>query len=478
MILARYIKIVVILSLFCANVFASNFSSKLNKIISSRKVSKVRFGVIVVDADTKKILYSHNSKLGLVPASNMKLLTTASAIKYLGSDYEFQTKVYLQDDSLIIVGSGDPLLGDRDTDKKYHRESGWVFEKIAAALKNIKVNRIKNIYVDSCVFDDQRIHPSWPLSQLNRYYASQVCGLNYNGNYIEVAAKVKGNRVVAHLIPETNYVNLINKAKVNKKKRNTLWCARPANSNNITLYGKCYRSSVPVKVTIDRPASYFGVLLAEKLISSGISVEGSVVEQYMADKLNSKPIVTISDSISDVMQRCNRDSFGLAAESLMKTLSAHFTQKHINGQWAHANTIRAKYLGELGVDKSEYILDDGSGLSAKNKVSVNAFARILQDVYDSDYRELFISTLAIGGVRGSAPVRSHFKEKAYRGKIFAKSGTINGVKALSGFVRNGSGNYIFSIIANKANGASRAAINDIVKAVVDNKGTHRQKNLR
>ncbi len=467
MILTHYLRIAVILSLFCANALAYNLSSKLDSIISSPKVSKVKFGIIVVDADTKRVLYSHNSKLGLIPASNMKLLTTASAIKYLGSDYKFETKVYLQGENLVIIGSGDPLLGDKETDKKYHRNTGWVLDKIVAALRNRQINRVKNIYVDSCIFDDQRVHPSWPISQLNRYYASQVCGLNYNGNYIEVAAHVKNGRVVAHLIPETNYVKLINKAKVNKKKRNTLWCARPNNSNTITLYGKCYRSSIPIKVTIDRPASYFGVLLAEKLISNGISVEGSVIEQYMADKLNSVPIVTISDSISDVMQRCNRDSFGLAAESLAKTLSAHFTQNHINGQWAHANTIRSKYLEELGVDKSEYVLDDGSGLSSKNKLSVNAIARILQDVYDSNYRELFISTLAIGGVKGSAPVRSYFKEKAYRGKIFAKSGTINGVKALSGFVRTDSGNYVFSIIANKANGSSRKAINNIVKAVVD-----------
>lgn len=469
MIVTRYIKMAIIVLLFSTHLFASNFSNKLNKIISSRKVSKVKFGVIVVDADTKRVLYSHNSKLGLTPASNMKLLTTASAIKYLGSDYKFETKVYLQGNDLIVVGAGDPLLGDKKTDQKYNRESGWELERIAAALKKANVSRLENIYVDSCIFDDQRIHPSWPVSQLNRYYASQVCGLNYNGNYIEVAARVKGSKVVTHLIPETNYVNLINKAKVNKKKRNTLWCSRPPNSNNITLYGKCYRSSVPVKVTIDRPASYFGVLLAQKLASNGISIDGSVIEQYMVGKLKSEPILIISNTISDVMQRCNRDSFGLAAESLMKTLSAHFTQKHINGQWSHANTIRAKYLKEIGVDKSEYILDDGSGLSAKNKLSVNAFARILQDVYDSDYRELFISTLAIGGVRGSAPVRSHFKEKAYRGKIFAKSGTINGVKALSGFVRDGSRNYIFSIIANNANGSSRTAINDIVKAIVDMK---------
>ena len=460
-------KTLLVISLFSTQLCASSLSRKLNAIVSAKKVASVTFGVMVANADNHEILFRHNSKSPLTPASNMKILSTASALFYLGSDYTFETKVYAQNGDLIVIGSGDPLLGDKITDKRYSREEGWMLKKIAASLQTSGIKKLGNIYVDSSVFDDQRVHPSWPTKQLNRYYACQVSGLNYNGNCIEVGARTQNNKVVTWLNPNTNYVHLINKAKPNTKKKNTIWCARPQNSNKITLFGKCYRSSVPVKVTIDRPASYFGVVLAEYLMRNGIEIGGSVIEQYMADSLETSPLLTISTSLSDVMLRCNQDSFGLAAEALVKSVSAHFTQENINGQWQHGNKMQAKYLESLGIDACEYLLDDGSGLSAVNKLSANAITRILQNIYDSNSKELFINTLAIGGVKGSSPVRSYFKQEKYKGKIFAKSGTINGVKALSGFVRTENGNYIFSIIANKANGSSRGAINDIVQAIID-----------
>jgi D-alanyl-D-alanine carboxypeptidase len=78
-----------------------------------------------------------------------------------------------------------------------------------------------------------------------------------------------------------------------------------------------------------------------------------------------------------------------------------------------------------------------------------------------------MDTLAVGGVLGSSPVRKYFTEPKYKGKIYAKSGTIDGVKALSGYCTTDNGVYVFSVIANNANGYTRDALNDIVKAIFE-----------
>ena len=466
----RYLKNAILLIFVFSFVdpVCASLQSKIDGLINNKKLNKVVFGISVLDADTGKLLYESNALRPLTPASNMKLLTSLSALHYLGKDYTFDTKVYLYQNDLIIVGAGDPLLADEVNDNQYGRKRFWELDKILQELKLRKVASIQNIIVDSSFFDDNRTHPSWQHEQLNRHYAAQVSGLNYNDNCIEIQATRSGNSVLTSLLPDTKYVSLHNKATVATKKRNTVWCSRVANSNNITLYGKCYNQAPPIKVTVDRPACFFGLILAEKLIKNGIAVKGSVVEKYCKDKLTSEPILSFTTPLKDVLTRCNRDSFGLAAECLLKTISANFTQNKVNGEWLHSQKMIKNYLTSIGIDSDQIFLDDGSGLSDKNKITPNLLTQLMFNIYKTDDWQYLKDTLALGGISGSSPVRKYFKDPQYRGKIFAKSGTIDGVKALSGFIESNNRNYFFSIIANNANGYTRTAINDIVKAIVDN----------
>lgn len=463
-------KFVLILSFLtvCTLSYASSLEHRINSVVNGSKVRKVVFGVQVIDADSAEILYSHNAEKPLIPASNMKLVTSAAALHYLGKDYEYKTRVYLSGNDLIIVGSGDPLFGDDDTDSAHGKSADWQIAEIINALKAKNVKWIKNVIVDSSVFDDNRTHPSWPRDQLNRYYACQVSGLNYNGNCIDVNARSDGKNVHVATTPKTSYVNIVNRAKPTLKRPNTLWCSRPFESNVVTLYGKCYKKSMPIRVTVDRPASFFGFHVAECLIGAGIEFRGQIFEQFAKDRVkDSEPIAEFVTPLSDVLKRCNRDSFGLAAESMIKTISSHMTAGKVNGEWVHGQKLIEKYLKQLEIDESQFCLDDGSGLSRKNEVSAYLLSCLILNLYHSDNWELFKDSLAIGGVCGSSPVRSYFREEKYKGKIFAKSGTINGVKALSGYCVAGEKNYIFSIITNKANWYSRRSINNIVKAIMD-----------
>ena len=168
-------------------------------------------------------------------------------------------------------------------------------------------------------------------------------------------------------------------------------------------------------------------------------------------------------SIKDVIVRSNKDSLQLAAECLMKTSAAYSKPWKRWGNWEDGKTVISGYLTSIGVPGEQFVVDDGCGLSRFNRLSANALASILLDVYRSPNWQMYGQTLAVGGEDGT--IDRYFKEPKYRGKVIGKTGFINGVKSFSGVAKTADGDYIFSIIANRAVGNSRDAINDIVKSL-------------
>ncbi|MHC4510717.1 MAG: D-alanyl-D-alanine carboxypeptidase, partial [Planctomycetota bacterium] len=133
----------------------TGLAGKVDGIIRDSLQKRVRFSIRIVHAQSGQTLYEHDAKELMIPASNMKIITSAAALKYLGPDYEFRTRVGLFGNALVVIGSGDPLLGDEKTDTKYGREPGWIFKDIANALKAKGIGTIEDIIVDSSVFDNE-----------------------------------------------------------------------------------------------------------------------------------------------------------------------------------------------------------------------------------------------------------------------------------------------------------------------------------
>ena len=444
----------------------ADLAKRVDGIISRTSQKKVQFSIHIVKADSGKTVYGHNAKKALSPASNMKIIVTAAALKYLGPDYEYKTKIGLCGDTLVIMGSGDPLLGDKVTDAKYGRKAGWIFEDITAVLKQNGIAAVKDIIVDSSIFDDERAHPNWPKKELNRRYACEVSGLNFNGNCIEVSAKTVGGKAAVSIEPETDFIKVTNKVAAIQKGKSTVGSYRQAaKPNNIVVHGKCKSEAGPFAVAIERPAAFFGYLLAENLLKAGINTEGELIEKPVGADCNVRVLAEYSTPMADCLARCNKDSFGLAAEALLKTIAARFTPDGKNGSLAGGRELISQYLLELGIDGKEFYIDDGSGLSKQNKLSANAITKVLFNVYKSKDWSLYKDSLAVGGVDGT--IVKYFKEEKYKGKIFGKTGYIGGVKSFSGICITAGGDYIFSILANNATGQTRKAINDIAKAIVD-----------
>ena len=233
------------------------------------------------------------------------------------------------------------------------------------------------------------------------------------------------------------------------------------------MVGKCNKAA-GFDVAIENPGAFFGFLLAENLKKADISVQGSLVEKYLSDRHEINVLRVYDTSLADVLERCNKNSLGLAAEALVKTISAEKTKGKINGEWPHGLELIARYLEQLGIERKEFTLDDGSGLSRMNRLTPNVLTTVLLYVYNSKSRQFYMDTLAVGGRDGT--IAKYFKDAEYTGRVRGKTGYVRGVRSFSGFCQTSKGDYIFSILTQGGDGHVRAAINDIVKAIIDNAG--------
>jgi D-alanyl-D-alanine carboxypeptidase/D-alanyl-D-alanine-endopeptidase (penicillin-binding protein 4) len=462
--LMRKLLIAIIFSICFGSIAQGDLAKHINGIISRSSQRNVQFSILIVKADTGQNIYSHEATKAMTPASNMKIIVTAAALKYLGPAYEYKTKAGLCENTLVIIGSGDPLLGDEVTDAKHGRDKYWIFDDITAALKLKSIKSINDIIVDSSVFDDQLVHPSWPKEELNRWYACEICGLNYNDNCVQISAENKAGEVTVFIEPQTKYIQFINNVKPVSSSDSLIGSYRNREPNKIIIFGKCKKQVGPFDVAIERPAAFFAFLLAEHLAKAGINISGHVIEKPVTPD-GITMLTEFSTPVADCLARCNKNSLGLAAEALLKTIAAKSNSDGRNGNWTKGREAISKYLSELGIDSSQFYIDDGSGLSEQNKLSTNALTKVLLSVYKSENWQLYKNSLAVGGVDGT--ISGSFKEKKYKGKILGKTGYINTVKSFSGVCSTEQGDYIFSIIANKANGQSRKAINDIAEAIID-----------
>ncbi len=445
----------------CADARAG-LQSQIDAIV--RRNAKVDFSICVMDAQADRVVYQHHAKRALIPASNMKIVTSAAALHTLGPNFEFVTRVGLAGDALIVIGSGDPLLGDTQTNEALGRAPGWFMREILAGLRTMGRSRVNDLIIDSTVFDDQRVHPNWSPKDLNRSYACEVCGLNFNGNCISMRVRNAAGRIDVLIEPDTRFVSIKNRVRAVQSGAQAVGAYRIAGRpNHLEVKGKCKTEQGPFDVAIEKPAIFFGFLLAEFLASEGISLQGQIVERAFASSTDWQPVALCRTPLSECLRRCNKDSFNLVAEALLKEIAVHANGPG-NGSWVQGSRTVGTYLQNLGIEPSEYVIDDGSGLSRGNRLSANAIVRVLRSVYRGEHWDYYQRTLAIGGVDGT--MKNSFRNPPYQGKFLGKTGYISRVRGFSGVCRTSGKVFLFSILANNADGI-RAVVDSIAEAIVD-----------
>jgi serine-type D-Ala-D-Ala carboxypeptidase/endopeptidase (penicillin-binding protein 4) len=455
-------------------------NGRLEGIIASAKIGNARVGVSAVDVATGRTLADINAEAGYIPASNMKVLTSGAALKLLGEDFVFRTELLLASDAgegatLVLRGSGDPALADpavldRMTPKM---NINSLMEALAAAVSSAGVQGISRIIVDDRIFDREYIHPSWPVDQLDRWYCAPVSGLNFNTNVVSFfpspGAEGPGSPPTYTMEPDAWWLEVENKAQTVAQGNNSVWFARASNANRFTMYGQVRLASrVPIHITAFEVPLLVGQLLAAELPRVGIpvgatplsgreprrlsrtelqSMLGAVRLAESDEQLNGRPIAIITTHIRDILDRCNSDSQNLYAEALLKRLAHEVTGQP--GSWSNGATVLRMTIGQtLGPEHAATtVVADGSGMSRDNRVSPRTLTGWLAKMAgEPKLAGMFAASFA---TPGDGTLRRRFGDRNLRNSLQAKSGKINGVRCLSGYLTDSSGRVVaFSIMVN------------------------------
>ena len=438
-------------------------------------VQVVRLGPTPGTLADPRVVYRHDAGLPLTPASNLKLLTTSAALDRLGPGFEFRTQLVAHDGDLILIGDGDPAFGDAELVTRWGADVDTVFRQWAAQLAKVGVTRVRNVAVDDTVFDDgEMFHPRWPADQRLQRYEAEVAGMDLNANCLDVFVRptALGRPVVVQTNPRTAYAPVTDDCLTG---RGTWGMTRPADDNAVTVKGRAdAANTVPQSVTIHDPPLYAATVLAEAVSAAGVRVSGGVRRDATAraavaagDPAYRVLAVNVTP-LPVVMARANKDSMNLYAECLCKRLGASATGGG-GGSWVTGTAVVASFLRKVGVPGDQFHLDDGCGLSKANAVTAAAVTQVLAYDFAGPHARVFMDTLAVAGADGTLAER--FGRSTLRGRVLAKTGTVNGVSCLSGYLHARDGQwYAFSILMNRLAGGGKPVQERIVRAIDDAAG--------
>ncbi|MFO0963099.1 MAG: D-alanyl-D-alanine carboxypeptidase/D-alanyl-D-alanine-endopeptidase [Phycisphaerales bacterium] len=439
--------------------------------IAASGLRRSDIAVSIREVETGRVLADVAGDQPMIPASNMKLLTTAAALQMLGPDFRFRTRLLRDGDRLVVVGDGDPAFGDPAlleqvvyTDAKGNRQHGMsvdaLVETWAAAVRAAGVTSLREVVVDDRIFDRQYTHPEWPANQLANAYCAEIAGLNFHTNLLHAYLGTSGGRAeITRWAPAAPWLRVVNKstARTDKKAAQSIWVGRTEDEETFTLNGNLRGASAePVAVCVHDMPAFFARLLAERLRAAGVTVANARSAGETDPKPTGTPVGPVVESpLATVVQRCNTDSQNLYAESLLKRIGAAATGQP--GGWGNGSAALAAAIdSRLGPGTAARSLTavDGSGLSRGNKVTANLLTAWLRGIaHDPALREPFLESLAVAGETGT--VKKRFNDlDAGLVSVRCKTGYINGVSCLSGYIgRPGQPpKYAFSVLCNDLTG--------------------------
>ena len=457
----------------CVAAIAASFSacgqslvSRLDAVLAEKSIASEQMSVVVARLGTagtasSEILYQRNGKSPLIPASNLKVVTSSAALAELGREFKFRTVLALRDagtgvHDVVLVGDGDPTLGDPEFSSENASNPVWLLDRWAGELAARGVKSVRHVIVDDSVFDEDFIHSGWPADQLNLDYVAQISGMSWQFNCVKIV--VSPSRAV-RTVPETRYVAITNQVKAGKS--NSIWATRPQGSNQLTVMGSMTGSGSAASATIPihDPGGYTATLLSEALARHGVTVTGIVGKnRQMRQMLEKAPsaftVVGIHETpIAAVLPRVNKDSANLYAEALIKRLGHAKTGQP--GSWANGRAAVISYLQGLGLESSQFVIDDGCGLSRGNRISGELLVRVLAADFAGPNRDVFLSSLSVGGRDGT--LRKRFSGDL-AGRVYGKTGYINQVSTMSGIVAGKNGQWFaFAALFNDLKGGTAAA---------------------
>ncbi|XAM01499.1 D-alanyl-D-alanine carboxypeptidase/D-alanyl-D-alanine-endopeptidase [Phycisphaeraceae bacterium D3-23] len=448
--------------LLASGLAAADVDSRVENHLGVADLRGTVVSVCVIDVARDEVLAEVDEDRAMIPASNMKLITTATALATLGGDFRFSTRLSLLEGvdggrpSLLIVGDGDPAFGDPVT----LDSAGYTVEDLVDwwldAVEATGHTEFERIVLDDRVFANgaqERVHPTWPRNQLHKWYCAQVMGINFFNNVFQVRATPTrmGDDIELAIYPYGPFVRTDLRVRTGQIDQWDIITA--ADNNQITFRGQL-RHAQQQRVAMHDPADIFGQLLKRELGRRGIGV-GEVVRPDADEQLPDGTLLhQVNTTLQAVLNRTNRDSMNLYAEALLKRSGYQLTGapgSFDNGS-AAVRRFLANHIDDPTLAASIQVAD-GSGMSRENQVTTRALAEVLAAMPGTESFGPFLESLGRPGQGGT--LDSRFADTDLTGAVYAKSGYLNGVSALSGYLvypprrAGGSPRYIaFSIVCN------------------------------
>ena len=406
-----------------------------------------------VNLSNGKTIASCNEKMAVTPASNMKIVTTATALDTLGDGFRFQTalsydgtiKNSVLEGNLYLKGSGDPTLG---SEFMIGDKEGFLRDCLAA-LRKAGIKSIEgNIVVLDQLFGYEGVSPTWVLEDINSYYAPGIYGVSvFDNTYrIYLQSYKPGTRVkIRSISPEIPGLKLTNELKATRSgSGDGSRIGGLSSSFEKRLYGTipANRSNYVIKGSIPDPGLFLANYLYNFLENNNITIKGKATTFRYAHKLPEKDqVITIIQSprLPAIVRETNVESNNHYAEHLYQKLLT-LDSLNIPNYWARR-----------GLDGSSLLMVDGSGLSPTDAVTADFLTGILTYMYKKEGPlGAFYQSLPIAGQEGT--VSTFLKKTPLEGKVHLKSGAIAHVQSYSGYVEKEGERYVFSLIVNNFSG--------------------------
>ncbi|MGC2891645.1 MAG: D-alanyl-D-alanine carboxypeptidase/D-alanyl-D-alanine-endopeptidase [Candidatus Acidiferrum sp.] len=468
---------------------AARFDARADQLLNAAPASKGDWGLLIVDARTGDTLYEKNPDSYFVPASNMKLFTTALALAKLGPDYRFQTTLEtrgtISPDSilsgdLILVGRGDPNLSNRKFPYELKEEFDGPPEKALAELAGALVARgvreiSGDVVGDDSYFPRERYPNGWEIDDMVWEYGAAISAIVVDDNTVAVTLTPGDkmgdpvNATVAPLTPDFSLQNDVTTSTADVKSDLTL--TREPGASLVVVRGTLPAKSAPRKLVlaIEEPAQHAASLLTELLAERGVKIDGKVRAVHVPET-DTTPRTILAEHVSvplgDSVKLINKISQNLHAEMLLRTVARQ------HGLWNTPEDllkVPQDFYAAAGIAPDDVIQTDGSGLSRHDLVTPRAVVTLLKYAQGQPWFAPYYASLPVAGIDGS--LQDRMKGTVAAGRIHAKTGSVEHVRSLSGFAELPDGRrLIFSFLSNNESGKNHEAadaLNGLCVAMIE-----------
>jgi len=454
----------------------ARFAARVEALLGTAPTNKGEWGLLIVDAESGETLYEQNADKYFVPASNMKLFTTALALAKLGPEYRFHTTLETRGTissegvlagDLALVGRGDPNLSNRKFPYELKEEFDGPPEKalveLADALVAKGVKEISgDVIGDDSYFPRERYPNGWEIDDMVWEYGAAISAIVVDDNTVALTltpGEQAGNPVQATVTPGTPDFTVENEVTTSAADvKPDLTLTREPGANIVVVKGSLPAKSAPRKLVlaIEEPAQHAAATLKRLLEERGVKVVGVARARHDHAELGGDPAVLaehVSVPLGDAVKLINKISQNLHTEMLLRTAARQ------NAVWATPDELMkvpADFYAAAGIAPGDVIQADASGLSRHDLVTPRAIATLLGFAQKQSWFGLYYASLPVAGVDGT--LEDRMKNTLATGRIHAKTGSVEHVRTLSGFAETPDGRrVIFSFLSNNQGGKSHEA---------------------